>query len=136
MAEKGRSVTFKGVVAGIVNSIILKKIGIVICRLMLGIGRKRSDYIYRANDYFRVSSLELVAYEIYSNNVKGNVAELGVFRGDFAKHINVAFPDRKLYLFDTFDGFNEKDILAEERAIFLKMHMIFPIQMSSLYWKK
>ena len=120
MAEKGRSVTFKGIVAGIVNSIILKKIGIVICRLMLGIGRKRPDYIYKASDYFRVSSLELVAYEIYKNNIKGNAAELGVFRGDFAKYINMAFPDKKLYLFDTFEGFNEKDTAIEEQGNYSK----------------
>ncbi len=60
-------------------------------------------------DYIRVGSLERVAEEIYANSVAGSVAELGVYKGDFAKHINSAFPDRKLYLFDTFAGFSEKD---------------------------
>jgi hypothetical protein len=45
--------------------------------------------------------------------IKGNTAEAGVFRGDFAKHINAAFPDRTLYLFDTFEGFPESDIADE-----------------------
>jgi O-methyltransferase len=120
MAKKGKSVTFKGILAGIANALILKKIGIVICRLMVGIGRKRSDYIYKASDYFRVSSLELVAHEIYINNIKGNVAEVGVFRGDFAKYINIAFPDRKLYLFDTFAGFDEKDEAIEKKGNYAK----------------
>jgi hypothetical protein len=45
--------------------------------------------------------------------IKGNAAEAGVFRGGFAKHINAAFPDRTLYLFDTFEGFPESDIAYE-----------------------
>lgn len=44
---------------------------------------------------------------------KGAVAEAGVFQGDFAKYINQYFPDRKLYLFDTFEGFHAKDIALE-----------------------
>ncbi|MDR3309805.1 MAG: macrocin-O-methyltransferase [Oscillospiraceae bacterium] len=45
--------------------------------------------------------------------VSGSVAEAGVFRGDFAKHINAVFPDRTLYLFDTFEGFPESDVARE-----------------------
>ncbi|MDR1955675.1 MAG: TylF/MycF family methyltransferase, partial [Treponema sp.] len=116
MSRKGKSITFKGVLAGIINVLILKKMGIVICRLMLSLGRKRAEYIYKASDYFRVSSLELISFEIYNKKTPGNVAELGVFRGDFAKHINIAFPDRKLYLFDTFEGFDEKDAEKERQG--------------------
>lgn len=43
----------------------------------------------------------------------GSVAEVGVFRGDFAKYINEAFPDAPLYLFDTFEGFPECDVKNE-----------------------
>lgn len=50
---------------------------------------------------------------IYRNGISGSVAECGVFRGDFAKFINKYFPDRTLYLFDTFDGFDKKDIQEE-----------------------
>lgn len=42
------------------------------------------------------------------------VAEAGVFQGDFAKHINRSFEHRKLYLFDTFQGFVEQDIILEQ----------------------
>lgn len=45
---------------------------------------------------------------------EASVAEAGVFQGDFAKYINQYFPDRKLYLFDTFEGFDAKDIALEE----------------------
>lgn len=40
-------------------------------------------------------------------------AEAGVFTGDFAKYINQYFPNRKLHLFDTFEGFDQRDIDKE-----------------------
>ena len=60
-------------------------------------------------DSIRVCSLEAVAAEIHMHAIPGSVAELGVYQGDFAKYIQSAFSDRTLYLFDTFEGFNEKD---------------------------
>jgi len=65
--------------------------------------------------YIRLKTLELAVSEIYENNVQGNIAEVGVYKGDFAKELNYAFPDRILYLFDTFKGFDQKDILVETR---------------------
>lgn len=41
------------------------------------------------------------------------VAEGGVFQGMFAAEINKYFPQNKLYLFDTFEGFDAKDIAVE-----------------------
>lgn len=64
-------------------------------------------------DYIRLATLELVSYEINRNNIDGCVAELGVYKGKFARYINCHFPDRKLYLFDTFEGFDETDIKSE-----------------------
>ncbi|MEO7524003.1 MAG: TylF/MycF/NovP-related O-methyltransferase [Ferruginibacter sp.] len=69
-------------------------------------------------DYIRLSSLELIANEIYKNKIPGAVAELGVYKGKFARYINLYFADRKLYLFDTFKGFDEKDINAEIQNTF------------------
>ena len=43
----------------------------------------------------------------------GDLAELGVYRGAFASHINHCFPDRTLYLFDTFEGFDSRDVAIE-----------------------
>ncbi len=60
-------------------------------------------------DYVRFKLLELLADQIHRDNVHGAVAELGVYQGDFAKHINALFPDRPLFLFDTFEGFDSRD---------------------------
>ena len=66
------------------------------------------------NDYEpRSATLELASREIYRYNIQGSCAELGVYRGDFAREINHYFPDRKLYLFDTFEGFDRRDIGTE-----------------------
>ena len=57
----------------------------------------------------REATVELMAREIYRYGIEGAVAELGVNTGLFAKVINHCFHDRKLYLFDTFEGFDERD---------------------------
>jgi len=62
----------------------------------------------------RVTALKNAAQIIYDNHIPGAAAELGVFQGDFAKEINGAFPDRQLFLFDTFEGFSEKDVEKEK----------------------
>lgn len=53
---------------------------------------------------------QCLANEIHRRNVPGSVAELGVDFGDTAKYINLYFPDRTCYLFDTFRGFDKRDI--------------------------
>ena len=62
----------------------------------------------RSNDP-RTATLELMSQEIYRYGIEGAAAELGVYRGDFARLINSFLPDRRLYLFDTFEGFDHKD---------------------------
>lgn len=81
------------------------------------INRKRNSCIFDG-DYCRLSSLELVANEINEKGIDGSVAEVGVYRGDFAKFINLLFADRKFYLFDTFEGFNKKDIEVDVKYKF------------------
>ena len=63
---------------------------------------------YRDRDP-RVAVLESCTREIYERNIKGDIGEAGVYRGGFAKYMNELFPDRTLYLFDTFEGFSEED---------------------------
>jgi len=118
---------FRMRLAGLFNrSIFAKKYAAAICGSMVnminrgnGKGRKRADYVFDW-DIIRSSSLELVSIEVNDKKIKGNVAELGVYRGEFAEKINKAFPDRKLYLFDTFEGFNEKDVEIETLLNFSK----------------
>lgn len=64
--------------------------------------------------YARIEFLKSVRALLDEDGVKdGAVAELGVYRGDFAKEINSIFYDRKCYLFDTFDGFSAADCQME-----------------------
>jgi O-methyltransferase len=66
-------------------------------------------------DYIRLATLELVVDEIQRKNLIGNVAELGVYKGKFARYINSYFPSRTLYLFDTFEGFDDRDVITEKK---------------------
>lgn len=61
----------------------------------------------------RKDCLEKIAIIFKEKNIQGAVAELGVYRGDFAKVINGIFPDRRFYLFDTFEGFPDSDLNYE-----------------------
>jgi O-methyltransferase len=77
-----------------------------------------------SKDYVRISSLELCAYEIKRKNVAGAVAELGVYKGDFAQHLNKYFPASKLYLFDTFEGFSDEDVQYDKTYNFSSVDTI------------
>jgi len=77
--------------------------------------------VWNINDFIaRIDLRRGAAIRISSRlaGVPGAAAELGVYKGDFARLINVLFPDRKLYLFDTFSGFDERDIPEESRNRF------------------
>lgn len=69
-------------------------------------------------DFVRYASLELIRQEIERRNLPGSVAEVGVYRGDFASQVNACFPDRTFYLFDTFEGFDQADVQIEKKEGF------------------
>lgn len=62
----------------------------------------------------RIGVLRLLAEQIIERNVPGDVAEVGVYRGDFAAMINSSFRSRTLHLFDTFTGFPAQDVQIEQ----------------------
>ena len=64
-----------------------------------------------SNDYVRLATLELLCRRLAE--VPGAAAELGVYRGFFARCINRLLPERKLYLFDSFEGFAENACAAD-----------------------
>ncbi len=64
-------------------------------------------------DFVREQTVSLVGNVICQNEVGGAVAELGVFRGDFTIIMDRVFQGRKLYLFDTFEGFMIQDVEAD-----------------------
>ncbi len=66
-----------------------------------------------AADFVRNKAFALAARQIADREVRGAVAELGVYRGYQAQLINRLFPDRTLYLFDTFTGFAAQDLGTE-----------------------
>lgn len=86
-------------------------------RTLIEAGIKKSKI---SNSYIEMSSAARdtfcaqVAKEIYRRGLRGAVAEAGVFQGDFASLINANFADRKLYLFDTFTGFDDRDLAVED----------------------
>jgi O-methyltransferase len=58
----------------------------------------------------RGAEMAALAAQVIEDGTAGAVAELGVYKGDSAVVLNRLFPDRPLYLFDTFSGFDEADI--------------------------
>lgn len=80
----------------------------ILCQYVDLNSRARRDYLEKASIILKEKKIE------------GAVAELGVYRGDFAKIINEIFFDRDLYLFDTFNGFPDQDMVYEiENALLL-----------------
>ena len=76
-----------------------------------------NESIVRENvykDFVREQLLKMIADQLYAKKVTGDVAELGVYRGDFTVVIDEVFPDRVLYLFDTFSGFSKADVEIDD----------------------
>ncbi|MEA4807230.1 TylF/MycF/NovP-related O-methyltransferase [Acetobacterium wieringae] len=76
-----------------------------------GIIKHASDFKTKYD--LRLAELRLIGDEIQKRRIAGAIAELGVYQGKFARELNQNFPDRKLYLFDTFEGFKPEDIAIE-----------------------
>lgn len=72
----------------------------------------KNAYEYKS-DYFRYRTFEFISELIEENQIKGEVAELGVFRGVFSALLNERFSNRKIYLFDTFEGFDTEEAQQE-----------------------
>ena len=68
-------------------------------------------------DLVRRDMIILLLRTIIENKIKGEIAELGVYKGETAKLIHHYCPDRTLNLFDTFEGFSEKDVSKENDQI-------------------
>ena len=69
--------------------------------------------LYRHFD-IRSATLMRMAERIRQQKISGHIAELGVYRGDTAWKLNALFPERRIYLCDTFEGFDGRDIKEEE----------------------
>jgi len=72
-------------------------------------------------DVFDIFSIKMAAIRkcsLHFNDlgIEGAIADIGCGRCDVARQINAANPERKLYLFDTFTGYDERDIAKEKEG--------------------
>ena len=92
------------------NRILLKK-RIVLTPTLYGyekeFGKLLSPF---SQDYIRYAMWYLIAEKINQEKISGSIAEAGVYRGGSAALLNILFSERKLFLFDTFKGFDHKDL--------------------------
>ncbi len=72
-----------------------------------------SGNLYNEDTDSRVCWLRNFAAYANQRNLSGCVAEAGVCYGDFAYYINKYFPEKDIYLFDTFEGFDNRDLETE-----------------------
>ncbi|MFH0992623.1 MAG: TylF/MycF/NovP-related O-methyltransferase [bacterium] len=60
-------------------------------------------------DPVRYGTLLLSFEQISREGIAGSLAECGVYKGATSKFIHDLLPERKLFLFDTFEGFDGRD---------------------------
>lgn len=77
---------------------------------LLNDGVKRRLLTPQPWDPVRRDMLVLLLRSVIERAVPGDMAELGVFRGDSARLLHHYAPDRVLHLFDTFSGFSREDV--------------------------
>lgn len=68
--------------------------------------------ITASDDYFRYTTLGLALQRVRDEQIPGALAEVGVWRGETSAFLHRIAPDRRLYLFDTFEGFPDQDLPA------------------------
>jgi O-methyltransferase len=74
----------------------------------------RKPVSFNSWDTVRKDMLILALKDIVENDIPGDLAELGVYKGHSARLIHHYVPERYLFLFDTFSGFDENDIKVEK----------------------
>lgn len=67
-------------------------------------------------DKIRFYSMWFQIERLIKENIEGDFVELGVHKGETAKLIYEMSTNQKLHLFDTFEGFNEKDLQQENKS--------------------
>jgi hypothetical protein len=77
----------------------------------------KTDHTYQdaflALDPVRKNWIKSFADYTRETGLRGSVAECGVFQGETSMFINKYWPDRTLYLCDTFEGFDRNDVVYE-----------------------
>lgn len=63
-----------------------------------------------SDDYFRYATLGLALARLRTEAIPGAIAEVGVWRGETSAFLHRVAPERRLFLFDTFEGFPQSDL--------------------------
>lgn len=73
-------------------------------------------FVNTARQHFTAAgaAIRRLTRRLHSFGIPGSMAELGCFQGDLSWQLNALMPDRKLYLFDTFQGYDPRDLKKEE----------------------
>jgi O-methyltransferase len=66
--------------------------------------------IEQYHDDVRYTSLALAIQRLENDQIRGAFAKIGVYRGVTSSFIHRQAPDRQFYLFDTFQGFPDRDL--------------------------
>lgn len=91
--------------------------------------KKETELLLKDNEAYQLCSCVLA-----TNKLKGDIAEVGVFRGGSAKLICETKGNKNLYLFDTFEGLPEPDKIDGE--IHHKGEFTFNLESVKYYLKK
>lgn len=73
------------------------------------LNQKQREIIVKSGDPVRYGNLLLSIEQLKKENISGSIAECGVYQGKLSKFLSENLPERKLFLFDTFEGFDERD---------------------------
>lgn len=71
--------------------------------------QQQREMLVRTGDPIRYGALLLALEQVSKDAIPGSLAECGVYKGAVSKFLHEMLPDRKLFLFDTFQGFDKRD---------------------------
>lgn len=71
--------------------------------------KNQLNLILSGGDPIRWGTIFLSIEKLKKDQIVGNIAECGVYKGYLSKFIHQTLPDRFFFLFDTFQGFSDRD---------------------------
>jgi O-methyltransferase len=60
--------------------------------------------------YEKIHFLEFCCEQVIYQQIEGDILEAGVYKGGSARLLATAFPNKKIFLFDSFEGMTENDL--------------------------
>jgi O-methyltransferase len=93
----------------------LKKEGLAsVWFLIPYIDKQQRKTILANDDPVRYGCILLALEQIKKQNILGSFAECGVYQGHLSKFIHDMLPDQQFFLFDTFEGFDNRDLDSKD----------------------